>query len=230
MFSANKEIQSFPNVYLLVFFLVNLLLSKHFKVSNTTRVFADFYSERFPHCCRQQRVYCASVVVTWPPQPLPLSPRLSPAGTESALHHPDRRAAHPAAQSRDDGTHPPAHGLVQVALLEGGDGADAGGTAVLWKNHFCQRYRCKSSLIPEFKHWSLTELFMLLLSCHSLTGGAEQWRLSLFIWVIRNMGVIFFFFWRFDVIEWRFRLYMKYKFQTCSSFSMFEDCFQYYDF
>ncbi len=67
-------------------------------------------------------------------------------------------------QRRDVGPHPPAPGLVQVALLERGDGANAGGTAVLWKNHFCQRDCCKSAFIPH----SLNTLVM------SLPAGVEN--------------------------------------------------------
>lgn len=46
---------------------------------------------------------------------------------------------------QDAGTNKPAAGLVQVSVLEGGDGADAGRPPVLGKNNICKRDRCKSS-------------------------------------------------------------------------------------
>ena len=46
---------------------------------------------------------------------------------------------------QDAGTNKSAFGLVQVSVLEGGNGADVGRPAVLWKNNICKRDRCKSS-------------------------------------------------------------------------------------
>lgn len=46
-----------------------------------------------------------------------------------------------AAGRRHAGAHLPPAGLVPLALLEGGDGTDAGGAAVLWQDHFRQCHR-----------------------------------------------------------------------------------------
>ena len=46
---------------------------------------------------------------------------------------------------QDAGSREPAAGLVQVPVLEGGDGADAGRPPVLGENNICKRDRCKSS-------------------------------------------------------------------------------------
>lgn len=46
-------------------------------------------------------------------------------------------------RAQDAGANKPAFGLVQVSVLEGGDGADVGRPAVLGKNNICKRDRCK---------------------------------------------------------------------------------------
>ena len=38
--------------------------------------------------------------------------------------------------------------MVQKPLLEGGDGADAGGATELWKDDFRKRHRCKFYVEP----------------------------------------------------------------------------------
>lgn len=43
------------------------------------------------------------------------------------------------------GANKPAFGLDPLPLLEGGDGADAGRAAVLWKNNIRERDRCECS-------------------------------------------------------------------------------------
>jgi len=70
--------------------------------------------------------------------------------TPRAPPHPYTHIKNPEGLSEpeDDRAHQQAAGLVQGAVLEGGDGADPGGAAVLRQDHLRERHRGKTAGSP----------------------------------------------------------------------------------
>lgn len=77
--------------------------------------------------------------------PSPLEKKNKKIATSDREGDADTNAGECEHRPQDAGADKPAPGLVQVPVLEGGDGADAGRPPVLGKNNICKRDRCKSS-------------------------------------------------------------------------------------